>query len=400
MMGHKNGRKRQLHTLRSLLRGRKGATLVELVITFALIGLFAAGTCQIISTSIKVYHQVRGLNNARQVSDTLLEKITGEIEGAQVGVQYEEAGEDNDGVTLWIKDAGATIDLYDRTGSHIYITSKDQKMVIHYYPVMYDVENETGTSTKETVYKEVDWNFDEGVYMGFKISSLKFARADQSLYPENVIRVDMDLTGGGYGTFHSTRYVECYNFVTDQDFDKIKDDSEGGGGGEVPDPDTPGGDDDDKKEEGFITVDKDDNISFEANSPSFEELREEAKNSGEKVKVPKGIYEEDGVYYIIPVDREMDANEFKGNLNAYCNSESKNGYCYRVDGSRLYTEADIKHSNKSEWAPGCVPEAGNIIRYGGRYYLLTSHNGKEPPANPPENPDSWFDITDFVNESK
>lgn len=94
MMGHKNGRKRQLHTLRSLLRGRKGATLVELVITFALIGLFAAGTCQIISTSIKVYHQVRGLNNARQVSDTLLEKITGEIEGAQVGVQYEEAGED------------------------------------------------------------------------------------------------------------------------------------------------------------------------------------------------------------------------------------------------------------------------------------------------------------------
>ena len=280
MMGHKNGRKRQLHTLRSLLRGRKGATLVELVITFALIGLFAAGTCQIISTSIKVYHQVRGLNNARQVSDTLLEKITGEIEGAQVGVQYEEAGEDNDGVTLWIKDAGATIDLYDRTGSHIYITSKDQKMVIHYYPVMYDVENETGTSTKETVYKEVDWSFDEGVYMGFKISSLKFARADQSLYPENVIRVDMDLTGGGYGTFHSTRYVECYNFVTDQDFDKIKDDSEGGGGGEVPDPDTPGGDDDDKKEEGFITVDKDDNISFEANSPSFEELREEAKNSG------------------------------------------------------------------------------------------------------------------------
>ena len=114
------------------------------MITFALIGLFAAGTCQIISTSIKVYHQVRGLNNARQVSDTLLEKITGEIEGAQVGVQYEEAGEDNDGVTLWIKDAGATIDLYDRTGSHIYITSKDQKMVIHYYPVMYDVGKRDG----------------------------------------------------------------------------------------------------------------------------------------------------------------------------------------------------------------------------------------------------------------
>lgn len=53
-------------------------------------------------------------------------------------------------------DAGATIDLYDRTGSHIYITSKDQKM-IHHYPVMYDVENRRN-STKETVYKEVDWN--------------------------------------------------------------------------------------------------------------------------------------------------------------------------------------------------------------------------------------------------
>ena len=181
----------------------------------------------------------------------------------------------------------------------------------------------------------------------------------------------MDLTGGGYGTFHSTRYVECYNFVTDQDFDKIKDDSEGGGGGEVPDRT--------RREATMMIRRKKDllplirTIIFHSR-PIALPLKNCAKKQRtvERRSSSQGIYEEDGVYYIIPVDREMDANEFKGNLNAYCNSESKNGYCYRVDGSRLYTEADIKHSNKSEWAPGCVPEEGNIIRYGGRYYLLTS----------------------------
>lgn len=369
MMDRKNGGKRQFHTLRRLLRGRRGATLIELVVTFALIGLFAAGTCQIISTSIKVYHQVRGLNNARQVADTLMDKITGEIEGAQVGVQYEEADEENDGITLWIKDAGATIDLYDRTGSHIYITSKDRKMVIHYYPVMYEVENESGTSSKETVYKEVDWAFDEGVYMGFHISSLKFARADQSLYPENVIRVDMDLTGGGYGTFHTTRYVECYNFVTDQDFDKIKDDSEGGGGGVAPD--TPG--EDIPEKETYPGTD----IVLQPNYwPRQEEWTDD---KWVEISVqPGGIFQyDDGEYYVVTRPVKVNKDQAKpGPMSVYgwdCTQKITGTF---IDFIGNEERSDLKR--------------GDLCLYNGEYYVYIDNGsyGKNPSLTPGH----WYKI--------
>ena len=144
--------KQYIEKLRAVLKCRRGTTLVELIITFALIGLFVAGTCQMIAASVRTYHQIRGANQAHQVADTLMDKITGEIEGAQVGVPYDE---DSDGITLHIFEAGDKIELYDRTGSHIYITVNEAKeLLIYYYPVKSQSETSSGSENR---YEAVNW---------------------------------------------------------------------------------------------------------------------------------------------------------------------------------------------------------------------------------------------------
>lgn len=241
------GRKR----VSQILKSNGGTTLVELVVTFALLGLFAVGTTQMISSALKAYHQVRGLNYARQVSDTLMEKITGEIEGAQVSVS--QGAEENLDKTLKIYASGDVIELYDRTGSHIGISASSHKsdirncettkqyetdqLLIYYYPVTSVTSDSSGNEITNVRYEAVDWVYDKTAYMGFELESLKFSQADPAgvIYPKNIIKVVMDLKSGGYGTYKSVRYVECYNFTTEQDFDKILDE----GSTENPDPPDP-----------------------------------------------------------------------------------------------------------------------------------------------------------------
>lgn len=205
------------HKLKKIQKEKKGATLVELIITFMLISLLVAGVSQMLIISMKVYHDLRGLNEVYQVSDTLLDKISGEIEGAQVGVSYGTEEDDSDTATLKIENDHKKIDLYDRTGSHIYITVDRKKLLIYYYEVV--SENEDG-SRKTTRYEAVDWKYDENVYMGYEIENLSFRRSDE--YQPNVIIVTLTLGKNGEKVLTRTRYVECYNFQDALDYTKIE----------------------------------------------------------------------------------------------------------------------------------------------------------------------------------
>ena len=74
--------------------------------------------------------------------------------------------------------------------------------MIHYYAV--------------NRYEAVNWTFDKNFYMGYEIEKLTFSQADPEgiEYPKNIIKIDLTLTCKKYGSYHSTRYVECYNFVS------------------------------------------------------------------------------------------------------------------------------------------------------------------------------------------
>lgn len=226
-MKRKEIKQNKISRLLQSLKRKQGVTLVELIVAFALIGLFAAGCSRMIAVSLKTYHQIRGLNDAKQVSDTVMDKICGEIQGAQVG-SVKGTGEGLDR-TLEIYANGTVIEFYDRTGSHICITTTSSRdnikngtagaqgdtaginqMLIYYFPMK---------------YKAVDWTYDDAVYMGFEVESLHFSLAGTGEayqdYPKNIVKVELTLKSSRHGTHKSTRYVECYNFISQQDLDKI-----------------------------------------------------------------------------------------------------------------------------------------------------------------------------------
>lgn len=180
-------------------KGKKGTTLVELIIAFALIGLFVVGSSQMIGVSLKTYHKIRGISYAKQVSDTLMDKITGEIEGG----------------TKWTLRSGSNgdsiMDMTDKTGSHICITTTDNRgevetgsavtweadqingLLIYYYAV--------------GLYESVGWTYDESMYMEFEIDQLKITEAGEG-YGKDIIKVELNLISNKYGSYKTTRYMQ------------------------------------------------------------------------------------------------------------------------------------------------------------------------------------------------
>lgn len=197
-------RKRRLRKSCRILKSRRGATLVELIVTFVLIALFAVGTFQIVATSLNTYYRIRDVEQSQQVADLILDKITGLVVSAQGDVEREPQTQDNEDfqnpnrLPMVVQDN--TIYLTDRTGSSIAIYQKDGLLDVHY--------NAVG------VVDSVDWKFDQAAYMDATIQSLQFSNPNKGLdtpeYPENVVRVDLTLENRG-NTYHHTRYLSCYD---------------------------------------------------------------------------------------------------------------------------------------------------------------------------------------------
>lgn len=201
---------------------KTGFTLVELIVTFALLLLFTTGTCRVMADSMRVYYKIRGLNDSQQVMDMLMEKITGEIEGAQKGM--ENAVRERD-TLMRISSDHKTISFSNRSSSYITISAAPMNeteagtQALQYLNLHY---RQVRSASDETIYKDVDWKFDAKAYLGFSVKDLKFARADEGGdYRGNVIRVTLTITAPEYGDFTSVRYVECYNYQEELDWTRI-----------------------------------------------------------------------------------------------------------------------------------------------------------------------------------
>ncbi len=204
-------RKKKAKKRPSLRGNRRGVTLVEMIVSFALIGIFMVSAAQVISATMRIYTTTRDLDQAIQVQDTLLDKIAGELESAQAGNGKEEG----DTVTLKIEASRKKVSLFDRTGCPIYITLDEDGtyLLIHYDQIVFEQEGES-----VILSEAVDWKFDKGMYMGMKIQDLTFSRP-RGAYPDNVIKIELTLTRGAEG-YSASRYVQCGNFTPD-DYGKI-----------------------------------------------------------------------------------------------------------------------------------------------------------------------------------
>ena len=63
-----------------LNKDNRGTTLVELVVTFALLGIFMVSATFIIVYTSQLYYNTKGATNGLEVSNMIAEKVVGQIE--------------------------------------------------------------------------------------------------------------------------------------------------------------------------------------------------------------------------------------------------------------------------------------------------------------------------------
>ena len=178
--------------MKKIKDNRRGSTLVEVIVTFALIGMFLLAATTAVSAAMNAFYRMESLSRAIVVSDTILDKAQGELslasaDGALLCLGSESSGDD------WWKTASG-----DGKG----------RFSLYYYPV------------KDSSSQGTDWTFDENFYQGFWIEDLSFRWNGTEEEPDNIIEVRLTLTNGNT-SYSQTRFVQCTNFFRPSHFARI-----------------------------------------------------------------------------------------------------------------------------------------------------------------------------------
>lgn len=184
----------------TLRRNNKGTTLAEMIVTFALIGIFMASAAAVISSAILMHSEITGVMYAQSVGEMILDKVAGELAAAKnpgSGSIVIREGKSLEGA------AGDQVSYQDRDGRMAQIGVEDGLLYIHYQQsVTIQEDGEVITQSEQ------DFRMDEKAYMGYRITDFRVER----LNAENVYEIRMQLqnlkTGFEYST---TRCTKCYN---------------------------------------------------------------------------------------------------------------------------------------------------------------------------------------------
>lgn len=198
-MAKKNQKEQQFHKVRK----NAGTTMVELIVSFTLLSLFMVAATKVISNTISVYYQAKGIQTGMQVSNILMTKIVETVEGA---LPNGTVGDEADAASMIISNSNQRIELIDGFGSHVYLTVDKDYLLLYYFP-----EISEGESGVDILKDGERWTFDKKAYMGYTVKELKFS-VPKGEYPPNVIQVDLTLHSGKYGDYTSKRYIQCYNY--------------------------------------------------------------------------------------------------------------------------------------------------------------------------------------------
>ncbi len=204
--------------LRKMKKSNKGTTLVEMIVSFALLAIFLVCAGTIISLITGMYYHIKGETYAKQVSDIVLEKVASEVEGAK----YEEPvteGEES-AINPVIAPDFSSMTLYDRTFTKVTMVKTDGLLEVRYSKF----END---ETPEASRNGTIWRFDKNVYNGYSIDSLKFVSgskissfddaADYGFketdlkYNDNIVVVFLKLTNPKYYDYYSYRVIKMHN---------------------------------------------------------------------------------------------------------------------------------------------------------------------------------------------
>ena len=185
--------------MKKIKDNRRGSTLVEVIVTFALIGMFLLAATTAVSAAMNAFYRMESLSRVIVVSDTILDKAQGELslasaDGALLCLGGESSGDD------WWK----TICFYSANGNPVRMESEASgdgkgRFSLYYYPV------------KDSSSQGTDWTFDENFYQGFWIEDLLFRWNGTEEEPDNIIEVRLTLTNGN--TSYSQTLCAVYKFL-------------------------------------------------------------------------------------------------------------------------------------------------------------------------------------------
>ena len=184
----------------------KGMTMTEMIVSFALLALFMVAATRVISYTANIYYVSKGTSYGLEVSNMIANKVVGQLEGASIKqiVSFEEIAEDevpdeDESANPIVNSAGDCIKFCDATGSVVstYL-DEDGYVVIHYDEV----------KNASVPYDAVDWRFDQNAYMGYTVKELRFENPGAE-YPDNVLKMTMNLYSVKYGEYQSTYYIKC-----------------------------------------------------------------------------------------------------------------------------------------------------------------------------------------------
>lgn len=199
--------------LKNKIRENAGMTLVELIVVFALVGIFMVAATFMLTASLRMFERMQATSQAVTVSDLILDKISGEIAAAE---------NEKGGYYFWLeKETDASWTAFcNRSGSPISMFAENGELILKYY--------EMASQSQKTNLNEIDWRFDKNVYMNYKISHLGFSFPDFSNHP-TVVKIDLTLTNQRTGyEYQTTRYAENYNFDFDSDYMCVRNDGNTG----------------------------------------------------------------------------------------------------------------------------------------------------------------------------
>jgi hypothetical protein len=203
-------------------KNNKGTTLIEVIVCFLLLSIFMVAASIFISTISSIYYSVKNEIYAREVSDIVLEKIESEIDGAE----YFKPDDTTGGHNPTVATDYSSIDLCDKTDTHVKVMTESGKMVVLYY----EIQNpDNANDPKNRV--ETKWSFDDNMYNGYTINSIKFYRggitdsieeaskygvsSSMSEYSSNVVLVTMELKSSKNSVYYYSRCVKMYNVPDD-----------------------------------------------------------------------------------------------------------------------------------------------------------------------------------------
>lgn len=375
-----------------------GTTLVELITTFALIGIFMAAASLMLASSLRMFTRMQATANAVTVSDLLLDKIAGEITAARA------PDKNGQGYYFWLEknDGSPWVVMQNRTGSPIAILAVPtadggNELCIRYYET---VKGSAYESENVRKVPEMDWHFDKNVYMGYRITDggLKFSYKDPEgngtygTHP-NVVRIDMEIEHiKTHFKFKAARYAESYNY--DFDLEKVKKymgvtRAENLAEGELPgkavdfmikkeEPGPPGpGPGPDKGGPVTVTDSTGRKHTLYPNE-SWEEIKKDAREHyGHQLKNVTMLSDSSGFYIFINA-QHVGADVGDKTLAEF--AKGNNNFKRITEDTKIFVAEDLVDSNgKKKWPYDNYPKAGDLAYINGAYYIAQGDNEYDIP---------------------